>query len=454
MFHKDKSNSSMASLNEVKHKYNAERMSRLLSVGQLYIVEKRQAQIKKFKTLSDLNEQQFDVLSQSLLATIANYLQDLPETRNSYFSGKGGFLSHLLSRCEAAMQSCRAYFINDDGEEAKSLSPEQQQWLYCLFSASLLRGIGRLVVDLNIEIFDGSGKHLGRWDPMVGNMQEQGALFYDYDFDKPNHDTFRRRVTLALATKLMPAKGLMWLSKHKDVFAVWLALLDEDLRAAGTLGIIMDKAELFAINRFFNEKNLEKFNQEAGSGIGRSFAVAETNLDTIDFGEVPTEGAEFIKWLLKNIGLGRFMMNQVPLLAVPGGILMSPELFKLFAREHPQFKNWQKVQEAFGLMQLSNLGADGEKIQYFKDTKTGQTHSGMVLSSVAMVLPETFKMIDKSGVIQQVSRHNYATINQASSHMVEKFTEAQPMQALTKGGAWVAPGSMTQTIISNKNKGG
>ena len=364
----------MASLNEVKHKHNALRMSRLLSVQQIFIVDKRQAQIKLYQSLSDMDNAEFERLCQSLLSTLANYLQDLPETRNSYFSGKGGFLNHVLSRCEASMQSCRAYFMNEQGKEAKALSEEQKLWLYCLFSASLLRGIGRVLVDLNVEIFDGLGKHLGRWDPMLGSMQEQGALFYDYDFDKPNHDTFRRRVTLALATKLMPKDGLAWLSEQKDVFAVWLALLDEDLRAAGTLGIILDKAEALAINRFFQEKNLEKYNQEPGSGIGRKFSALEGNLDQLDFGEIPPEGAEFIKWLLKNLGLGRFMMNQSPLLAVPGGFLMSPDVFKLFIREHPQFKNWQKVQDAFSMMQLHNLSAEGEKIQRFKDVKTNTTH--------------------------------------------------------------------------------
>ena len=444
----------MASLNEVKHKHNALRMSRLLSVQQIFIVDKRQAQIKLYQLLSDLDSVKFERLCQSLLSTLANYLQDLPETRNSYFSGKGGFLNHVLSRCEASMQSCRAYFMNEQGKAAKALSTEQKLWLYCLFSASLLRGIGRVLVDLNVEIFDGMGKHLGRWDPMLGSMQEQGALFYDYDFDKANHDTFRRRVTLVLATKLMPKDGLAWLSKQKDIFAVWLALLDEDLRAAGTLGIILDKAEAVAINRFFQEKNLEKYNQEAGTGIGRKFSAPEENLHQLDFGVIPQEGAEFIKWLLKNLGLGRFIMNQSPLLAVPGGFLMSADVFKLFVREHPQFKNWQKVQDAFSMMQLHNLSVEGNKIQTFKDVRTNTTHSGMVLSSVGVILPETFKMVADNGLIQQVKRHDSATIQHASSHMVAELTAAQPMQALSKGGQWLAPGSLTQIIISNKNKGG
>ena len=78
----------------------------------------------------------------------------------------------------------------------------------------------------------------------------------------------------------------------------------------------------------------------------------------------------------------------------------------------------------------------------------------MVLSSVGVILPETFKMVAENGVIQQVKRHDYATIQHASSHMVAELTAAQPMQALSKGGQWVAPGSMTQAILSNKNKGG
>jgi hypothetical protein len=80
-------------------------------------------------------------------------------------------------------------------------------------------------------------------------------------------------------------------------------------------------------------------------------------------------------------------------------------------------------------------------------------HSGMVLSAVGMVLPETFKAVQASGVIKNMSRQDYSSISHASSHMVAQLNESQPMQALSKSGQWVAPGSLLQVTMTNQNKG-
>lgn len=454
MFHKDRSKAK-ASLSEIKHKHNAERMSLVLTAAQLLVPEKRQAQISQYKVLSGLSEEQFEDYCQSLLSELCLYIQDLPETRNSYFSGKSGFLNHIFSRCEASLQACRAYFINADGQQAQTLSQEQQLWMYCLFSASLLRGIGKLLVDLIVDIFDSSGKHLGRWDPMMGSMTKQGASFYDYDFDAPNHDTFRRRVTLALATKLMPANGLAWLANQKEVFAIWLALLDEDLRAAGTLGIILDKAEALSINRYFNEKAAEAYNQGVNPSklINRQFSSVQDNIGHLEIGEIPPVGIEFIKWLSKALGTARLMINQSPLFAVPGGLLMSPDIFKLFIKDHPQFKSWKLVQDAFIQMKLHSLAADGSAVQKFNNTKTNALASGVVLSAVGVVLPEHFKAVNLSnGAVKMVSRNEFGGISQNSTHMVAQNLATNPMQAISQSGQWVAPGSITQATISNSTQ--
>ena len=442
MFHKDLSKS-VASLSDVRQKNNAERMARILTSQQLLLSEKRQSQIKDYITLSGLDEQQFDIFCQSLINSLAIYLQDLPATRNSYFSGKAGFFNHILNRCQASLHACRAYFINDKGKVETSLSSEQQLWMYCLFSASLLRGIGNLVVDFNIDIFNLTGNLIGRFDPMTGSMHDHGAAFYDYDFDKPSQDTFKRRVTLALATKLMPTKGLAWLSEQKDVFEIWLALLDEDLRAAGTLGIIIDKANWLVINKFFREKAAQDYNKDIvpAKRAERQFNLTEKELDNYDFDEIPPAGIEFIKWLTKALGTARLMVNQAPLLSVPGGLLMSPDMFKLFIREHPEFKNWQNVQNAVAQMNMHSLGLDGDKIQQFKNDKTKTMHSGMVLSSVGVVLPETFKMVQANGTIKNVASHDFSAVTKASNHMTVQKSAAPPIQAISRAGKWVTPTS-------------
>lgn len=454
MFHRD-NKKTVATLADVKKMHSSDRMSRVVNPHQILQTEKRQKQIADYKKLLCFEDEEFENCCDSLLSTLAQYLQALPETRNSFFSGKEGFLNHMMSRCEAALTACRAYFMNDAGKPAKELSKQQQLWVYCLFSASLLRGIGRVVVDFIVDIFDPQGKHLGKWDPMKGCMTQVGAVFYDYDFDRPQHDTYRRRVTLALATMMMPACGLARITEDKDVFEVWLALLDEDLRTAGTLGIILDKAEAHTINRYFQERVIEELNKEKDPHLRFSsqFNVPDDISTDLDIGEIPQAGFEFIKWLAKALGTARLMVNKAPLFSVPGGLLMSPDVFKLFVREHPQFKSWQKVQEAFILLNMHNIAANGKAVQQFQNAKNNSMHSGVVLSAVAMVLPDSFKAVNQAtGAVTSYSRSDFSSIAQASSYMVSQQSMANTPQSLSVSGKWVAPGGVEQQTLSNKGR--
>ena len=80
-------------------------------------------------------------------------------------------------------------------------------------------------------------------------------------------------------------------------------------------------------------------------------------------------GAAFIQWLLASLEKNKLIMNQVPLLAVAGGTMIGPEAFKLFVREHPEFKNWLAVQHsvmALGLHEPDITHTTAEKNQLIK----------------------------------------------------------------------------------------
>ena len=55
-----------------------------------------------------------------------------------------------------------------------------------------------------------------------------------------------------MAQNLMPSKGLEWIATSKEVFSVWLALLNEDYYGADTLGAILSHAESLALKKYLN----------------------------------------------------------------------------------------------------------------------------------------------------------------------------------------------------------
>ncbi len=448
MFHKDDSKPKVA-LSDVKAK-NINTLSQVTLPRQLLILKKRQHQQDEFKKLLEFSTEKYDALCDSLLINLAGYLQDIPETRNSYFSNKGGFLNHALSRTQAALSACRAYFVSDDGKPAKKLSEPQKLWMYTLFSAALLKGIGKLFVDFEIELYDKSGEFIGRWLPFEDSMKHRGAYFYDYDFAATQHDSFRKRTTLLLAKQIMPKEGFAWLAEDKNVLEIWLALLENDSRDAGTLGFIMDKADDIAINRFFQELAAEQYNQKEGElGI---YSKKETTFGSekgdiekqLKEGDIPKEGIEFVKWLNRALLTGKLLVNQSPLFMVPGGLLMSPDIFQLFIREHPQFKSWIAVQTGVAQMQLHTTGPNGEVMQRFMQAKTGQQHTGMVISALGVVTPAQMKMVNlANGAVKSVTNSQLNGMKGAVS----------TQQTLSASGQWQSSQNNANSPLNPGQKG-
>lgn len=451
MFNRPKPNYS------VQSRSSSTKVFRTVEPHRLLATEKRQNHIKPYLGLLNLNPSNYESLCHQLILTVAAYLQELPATRNSYFTNRGGFLEHALSRTESALTLARDYFIDDSGQKANDLTPEQQLWMYALFSAAMLKGIGKLITDFIIEVYEPPQNRLKTYQPLDKPLN-QAANYYDYNFDIPFPDSFKKRATVLLAHQLMPTQGLVWLNSNKDVLATWLALLEEDERAAGTLGLIIDRADALAISRYFNERLIAQYGEgrdnkriRSGTFIGPD-RQTETELKE---GDLPPAGVEFIKWLNRQLAGGKIAINQAPLFMVPGGLLMNPDIFKLFIRESPMFKNWQQVQKSLLQMQLHQIGADGASGQRFTQIDNKKIHTGIVFSALGVVLPQEVRVANMSnGVIKSVPASELIANKQIAANFKAMTSSAPPPQAISARGLLVnqAAQSHARNEFSQTNK--
>lgn len=375
---------------------------------QLLAIERRQNVINSYLGRLSFSPERYELIAEPLLANVASFLGEIPETRNSYFSKRGGFLDHALSRTEAALNLARDYFVDDSGEAVADLTQPQKLWMYTLFSAALLRGIGRLITDFNISIYDESGEHQSDYQPLMASLlSHQG--YYDYHFSEPEPDVFIRRSTLILAQKLMPEQGMRLISSRRQVFAVWLALLEENDRDAGVFGHLLDSADAMAILKYLNEQALSRFAEKRS--LRSTTFIQSDEVRPLKEGELPPAGVEFIKWFAQKLASREIIINKSPLVQVPGGMLMNPDIFKLFIREMPIFKNWLNVQKAVMQLGIHKVSADGTTTHRFIDGKTKAMHSGIVISALGVILPEKMLMIDGKGEQKEVSRKEVANAN-------------------------------------------
>lgn len=436
LFHRERKNSLSTQRKSIKD------LTRIIPASHFLIEDRRQALLIKMHALTQLEPSRYERLCLALIDNLVLYCQNLPETANSYYSQPGGLVDHALNRTEAALSLFQEYMVHEPGD---SLSEEQLLWQYTLYSAALLQGLGKLFVDYQVSLFDVNRKPLKEWNPLLESLGSIGQ-YYAYEFQKEPEVEFRRRINLLLAKALIPASGFAWIASHGEVLAVWLALLNEDERSAGTLGAILIRADAIAIQRYFTEfMHRHGSNHPAGryGSIG-TFAggTPETLLE-----KEQHAGLDFIQWMIKSLDEGRIMINKAPLFMVPGGMLMCQEMFQLFVREHPEYKNWQAVQNGFLALGLHSCGADGSATVRFEQMQNQQMQSGVVFSKYAIALPASVKVQHLSGRVELMSAMELT--NRASSHtqLSQSHTAAvSSLQKLNAAGQWLVVDNSSNAI--------
>lgn len=416
----------------------------IVTPQQVLAEPKRAELLQKIFDASALETSRFESLSVNLIHNLIQHCQLIPETNNSYYSGSGGLIDHALNRTEAAVTIFREFILR---ESEADLSEEQKLWVYALFSAAMLQGMGKLYMDYHVELYDANGQFLKQWSPLLESITEAGSL-YDFDFLKEGEADMRRRVNLLMARRLMPLSGFSWIISDPRVFSIWLALLNEDARSAGTLGAILIRADAIALQRFFTEYFAKYAHRTRGNRLG---TFVDTLPETID--KERLIGGEFLKWFTEKLAVGDLIVNQVPLLAVPGGLLMSAEVFQRFMVEHPEFKNWQAIQRAFLSLGLHQIGANGNVTGRFEHTDTNQMLTGVVFADYAMALPEKVSFYNsQTGKVTPMNAVELIYQLQTGKNMLQQAaaaTSPSSLMHLSVNGTWTQAPATTAPTSSN-----
>ncbi len=364
-------------------------LTSILSAEQLLADSRRQQWLNAIEKTSQFEQIEYDSLATSLIHEVAYTYQRIPGG-DLYFSNPGGLLDRALSRTQAATKLLREYILPPPSSR---LSDDQKRWWYALFSASLLRTIGALCVEYRIHRYGIKGQYLKTWEPLFETI---GQPHHHYSYEFSTHETPRtaQRLTLLMAYKLMPEKSLFFLAENKDIFSIWLALLDEDEEGARALGAILDRADAIVIQEELQRISMKTIHpKRANIGISTFVDPAATE-HSVE--KELTAGLEFLKWLQSKIEKGLFLLNKSPIFVVPGGVLICVEAFQLFSKEHVHYKNWHTVQQSFSQLNI-HLLSEGKVINQYEQGKG-------VLTKSSIVLPENVSVIQsKTSTIQHTT---------------------------------------------------
>lgn len=371
----------------------------ILRARELLSLYKPQMPITELPEILNLDEMQYQTHCAVLIDRFAEFVQSLPETQNSYFSKPGGVLTHGLHRALLATKLSRAYFLPEETQENEVLTQRQMLWAYAVFSAGLLYNIGKVVVDFSVTILDRFGAPPKQWNPWEGAMVGQGTDF-KYEFNVLNQDEFRKRVTLTIAKELMPQQSFLWIASDTDVLAAWLAMLEEDERRGGLLGILILRADAELIQRNLLEQKIPQ-KLDTKTKVSESFSTFGKNQktdSTFALSDINIAN-DFLTWVREAQEKGTIKANDVKSgpIRVEEGALITKEVFERFLVERPQYKDVTTVVTAISNMNLHEAGASNQVFQDYAVVNQTQNQNqkaqnqivqGMVIKNSYLVFPQ------------------------------------------------------------------
>ena len=264
----------------------------ILNAEELLSTERRQQFLKALPGLSQLPSKEYQANYLSVVNNFAEFVQSLPQTKDTYFSYSGGLLDHGLERAVRALTLSRSFIAAQKGDP-KEIIHKQALLRYAVFTAALLFDVGFVASKFLVTICDAEGKSLFAWHPYRSSMVGIGT-HYKFEFDKQNWDFLRGLITPMLGRQIMnlngstSLRGFNWLSSDNEILETWFAMLREDTRQMSALLTVIPLAEAQTIANYFDlDRPLQEGFIQPNAAFWDNYAAVVNN-----FVQAPIGGPE------------------------------------------------------------------------------------------------------------------------------------------------------------------
>lgn len=203
------------------------------SAEQLLSTELRQAWLNHIWQHTSLSHTQFEQIYLDPIRQYAALVQLFPASKNHHHAYLGGLLDHGLELVGHALKIRQGYLL-PAGAAPEDQAIQSDAWTAVIAYAGLLHDVGKIAVDLEIELQDGS-----RWHPWLGVITQPYRFRYGVDRDYHLHD----KITALLCPQIISHGSLNWLCQYPELWRNFIHLMAGDYEQAGLLGEIVDKAD-------------------------------------------------------------------------------------------------------------------------------------------------------------------------------------------------------------------
>ena len=226
------------------------------SAASLLATPRRQKLMEHIWQRTSLSRRQFSTLYCAPLERYAELVQAFPASEAHHHAYPGGMLDHGLEIVAYSLKLRQSHLL-PIGASPEDQAAQAEAWTAAVAYAALLHDIGKVAVDLHVELADGS-----TWHPWHGPLRQPYRFRYRDDREYRLHSA----ATGLLYQQLLDRDLLDWLSGYPSLWAPLLYVLAGQYEHAGVLGELVVQADRASVA------------QELGGDPARAMAAPKHSL--------------------------------------------------------------------------------------------------------------------------------------------------------------------------------
>jgi len=199
----------------------------------LLATPRRQKLLEHIWQRTSLSRQQFNTLYLAPLHRYAELVQQFPASESHHHAYPGGMLDHGLEIVAYDLKLRQSHLL-PAGASPEDQAVQSEVWTAATAYAALLHDIGKIAVDIHVELMDGT-----IWHPWHGTLQQP----YRFRHREGREYRLHSVATGLLYHQLLDRHILDWLCAYPDLWASLLYVLAGQYEHAGVLGELVIQAD-------------------------------------------------------------------------------------------------------------------------------------------------------------------------------------------------------------------